>query len=268
VYVALCPLPATPTWQVQIAPTDPTVRSGEGVLRELIEALGPRIRLRRVETVGDWRLNVRMVDDYRRGRVLLAGDAAHVHSPAGGQGMNTGISDAVNLAWKLAAVATGRADESLLDTYTAERLPVAAGVLGLSGQLTGRGFWQRTPEQIQDTLGFATNYRGGPLAALDEGPGPRAGDRAPDAPVVADGRATDLFAVRRAADWTVLAFGGATPEVPELPGSVQVLDADALAADGVLREAYGASDGDVVVIRPDGFVWSRCAGALTRPEAT
>ncbi|MCD2193192.1 FAD-dependent oxidoreductase [Actinomycetospora endophytica] len=261
-YFALCPLPATPTWQVQIAHSDPSVRSSEPVLRELIDALAPRIRVRRVETCGDWRLNVRMVDDYRVGRVLLAGDAAHVHSPAGGQGMNTGISDAVNLGWKLAAVAAGRAEESLLDTYTAERLPVAAGVLGLSGQLTRRQFWHRTPEQVRDTAGFATNYRGGPLAvADDDGPGPRPGDRAPDAPLVVDGAATDLFAERRAADWTVLAFGGPAP-APELPGTVQVLDADAIAADGVLREAYGASDGDVIVIRPDGFVWSRCAAAL------
>ena len=259
-YFALCPLPATPTWQVQIAHSDPTVRASEPVLRELIDALGPRIRVRRVETVGDWRLNVRMVDDYRVGRVFLAGDAAHVHSPAGGQGMNTGISDAVNLGWKLAAVVAGRADASLLDSYTAERLPVAAGVLGLSGELTGRQFWARTADQIRDTAGFATSYRGGPLAAPDEGPAPLAGDRAPNAPLVVDGAATDLFAVRRATEWTVLAFGGLVP-APDVPGPVQVLDADVVAADGTLREAYGATDGDVVVIRPDGFVWSRCAGA-------
>ncbi len=256
-YFALCPLPATPTWQVQIAHTDPAVRASEPVLRELIDALGPRIRVRRVETVGDWRLNVRMVDEYRLGRVFLAGDAAHVHSPAGGQGMNTGISDAVNLGWKLAAVVAGRAEESLLDTYTAERLPVAAGVLGLSGELTRLQFWSRTPEQVRDTLGFRTSYRGGPLAGPDDGaPGPRPGDRAPNAPLVVDGAATDLFAVRRAADWTALAFGGAAP-APDVPGPVQVLDADAVAADGTLREAYAASDGELVVIRPDGYVWSR-----------
>ncbi len=256
-FFALCPLPASPTWQVQIAHSDPAVQASEAVLRELVGALGPRIRVRRVETSGNWRLNIRMVDDYRVGRVLLAGDAAHVHSPAGGQGMNTGISDAVNLGWKLAAVVSGRADESLLDTYAAERLPVAAGVLGLSNALTGRQFWHRTEDQLRDTLGFSTSYRGGPLAALDDGDGPRPGDRAPNAPLVVDGAATDLFAVRRATDWTVLAFGGPPASVPELPGSSQVLDADALAADGVLREAFAARDGEVVVIRPDGFVWSR-----------
>ncbi|MGW1713642.1 FAD-dependent monooxygenase [Streptomyces sp. NPDC002156] len=84
----------------------------------------------------------RQVTEYRRGRVLLAGDAAHIHLPAGGQGMNTSIQDAANLGWKLAAVVRGRAPESLLDTYHAERHPVgerlllntqAQGLLFLSG---------------------------------------------------------------------------------------------------------------------------------------
>ena len=75
-----------------------------------------------------------MVDRYRAGRVFLAGDAAHVHSPAGGQGMNTGIQDAHNLGWKLASVIKG-ASPALLDSYQEERLPVAAGVLALSNEL-------------------------------------------------------------------------------------------------------------------------------------
>ncbi|WP_127359632.1 FAD-dependent monooxygenase [Actinacidiphila soli] len=78
----------------------------------------------------------RQVADYRCGRVLLAGDAAHVHSPAGGQGMNTGLQDAANLSWKLAAVIEGRADDALLDTYQAERHPVGRTVLRMSGALT------------------------------------------------------------------------------------------------------------------------------------
>jgi 2-polyprenyl-6-methoxyphenol hydroxylase-like FAD-dependent oxidoreductase len=73
--------------------------------------------------------NARQATTYRLGRVLLAGDAAHVHSPFGGQGLNLGIGDAVNLGWKLAAVVQGRAAESLLDTYTAERHPIGAWVL-------------------------------------------------------------------------------------------------------------------------------------------
>ncbi|MCP3822112.1 FAD-dependent oxidoreductase [Streptomyces sp. A3M-1-3] len=77
----------------------------------------------------------RQVPEYRVGRVFLAGDAAHVHSPAGGQGMNTGIQDAANLSWKLAAVLRGHSPESLLDSYQAERHPVGRAVLRSSGTI-------------------------------------------------------------------------------------------------------------------------------------
>ncbi len=83
-----------------------------------------------------FRINERKVTDYRAGRVFLAGDAAHVHSPAGGQGMNTGMQDACNLAWKLALVVRGIGSESLLDSYSAERSPVADEVLKATGRAT------------------------------------------------------------------------------------------------------------------------------------
>ena len=79
--------------------------------------------------LASFRCHRRSASAYRRGRVLLAGDAVHIHSPAGGQGLNTGILDAHNLAWKLALVASGRAPDALLDTYAAERRPVAEDVL-------------------------------------------------------------------------------------------------------------------------------------------
>src|SRR5690606_14367701 len=71
----------------------------------------------------------RQAETYRKGRVLLAGDAAHVHYPAGGQGLNIGVQDAVNLGWKLAQVVKGTAPDDLLETYHAERHPIAARVL-------------------------------------------------------------------------------------------------------------------------------------------
>jgi hypothetical protein len=81
-------------------------------------------------------INERKVENYRDGRVFLAGDAAHVHSPAGGQGMNTGMQDAVNLAWKLALVSNGTCrEEPLLESYSTERSPVAREVLDESGRL-------------------------------------------------------------------------------------------------------------------------------------
>ncbi|WP_043263857.1 FAD-dependent monooxygenase [Streptomyces sp. CT34] len=87
------------------------------------------VTITKVHTATRFTDNARQVPEYRRGRVLLAGDAAHVHSPFGGQGLNLGIGDAMNLGWKLAATVHGWAPEWLLDTYTAERHPIGAWVL-------------------------------------------------------------------------------------------------------------------------------------------
>ncbi|MEY9910985.1 2-polyprenyl-6-methoxyphenol hydroxylase-like FAD-dependent oxidoreductase [Catenulispora sp. MAP12-49] len=111
----------------------PADRDAPVTLEELQSALrhisGTEVGIRSISTVTRFTDNARQADTYRDGRVLLAGDAAHVHSPFGGQGLNLGLGDAVNLGWKLALVALGRAPHSLLDTYTAERHPVAAQVL-------------------------------------------------------------------------------------------------------------------------------------------
>ena len=94
----------------------------------------------------------RQAASYRKGRVLLAGDAAHVHPPQGGQGLNTGVQDAVNLGWKLAQVVNGTSPESLLDTYHAERHPVGARVLHNSmAQMALSGTDART-EALHDTM--------------------------------------------------------------------------------------------------------------------
>ncbi|MEU6475501.1 FAD-dependent monooxygenase [Streptomyces sp. NPDC047017] len=89
----------------------------------------PDVTVTKMRSVTRFTDNARQASTYRKGRVLLAGDAAHVHSPFGGQGLNLGIGDAMNLGWKLAAVVRGSAPEALLDTYTAERHPIGAWVL-------------------------------------------------------------------------------------------------------------------------------------------
>lgn len=104
------------------------------VTREEIEAAlrrisGKDVRVTALETASRWTDNTRLVDTYRNGRVLLAGDAAHIHSPFGGQGLSLGMADAANLGWKLAAVVRGEMPDGLLDTYTEERRPVAERVL-------------------------------------------------------------------------------------------------------------------------------------------
>jgi 2-polyprenyl-6-methoxyphenol hydroxylase-like FAD-dependent oxidoreductase len=99
------------------------------------EFAGGGLRLRDPVWVSDFRLRHRLADRYRSGRVFLAGDAAHVHSPAGGQGMNVGIQDAVNLGWKLAMVARGTASRDLLDSYEHERRPVGGALLRFTDRL-------------------------------------------------------------------------------------------------------------------------------------
>lgn len=137
------PLPGERRWRLFAEITsDPSLRSTDPSGEVLESLLRERTGNRRA-TVSDaswtstFTVNQRLVERYRRGRVFLAGDAAHVHSPVGGMGMNTGIQDAYNLAWKLALVVDGRASESLLSTYEEERRPIAETVLRRTGPTTG-----------------------------------------------------------------------------------------------------------------------------------
>jgi 2-polyprenyl-6-methoxyphenol hydroxylase-like FAD-dependent oxidoreductase len=106
----------------------------------------------------------RQVPQYRVGRVFLAGDAAHVHSPAGGQGMNTGIQDAANLSWKLTAVVRGRRSADLLDTYQSERHPVGAMVLRSSGAIIRAAMIRSRPQRLARNVVAGAVLRVGPLA--------------------------------------------------------------------------------------------------------
>jgi 2-polyprenyl-6-methoxyphenol hydroxylase-like FAD-dependent oxidoreductase len=182
-----------------------------------------------------YRVHSRSVPRYRDGRIFLVGDAAHVHSPAGAQGMNTGIQDAYNLAWKLALVERGIADESLLDTYQAERHPVGVQLLKttdrlfsvLGGQnplarlargrvapLLARVVLTR-PWVLRRFVGVLAQLRiHYPDSALNAEDGsnwrdaPAPGDRAREADVMIDGRQGRLYEVFRGAQHTVLLFTG------------------------------------------------------------
>lgn len=115
------------------AGTEPTLEQTQRLAAERMDSTA---RLSNPRWLTYFEIHHGQVPDYRLGRVLLAGDAAHIHSPAGGQGMNTGLQDADNLAWKLALVARGRAGNALLDAYDAERHPVGASVVKLTSQMT------------------------------------------------------------------------------------------------------------------------------------
>jgi 2-polyprenyl-6-methoxyphenol hydroxylase-like FAD-dependent oxidoreductase len=152
--MALCPLPNTSLFQF----TSLAKAVGAGIECAVHKVTGHRVE--RVAWSSIYQPAVRMVDRYRVGRVFLAGDAAHVHPPTGGQGLNTGIQDAYNLGWKLAHVARGGPD-SLLDTYQAERLPIAAAVLGLSKHL----HQTRSIKRGDATNQLALHYRTSPLSS-------------------------------------------------------------------------------------------------------
>jgi 2-polyprenyl-6-methoxyphenol hydroxylase-like FAD-dependent oxidoreductase len=167
--VSLCPLPGTALFQL----TAKAERIGPDIESAVHRATGHRIV--RVSWSSIYRPAVRMVNRFRVGRVFLAGDAAHVHPPTGGQGLNTGVQDAYNLGWKLAHVLRG-GPNSLLDTYEAERLPIAAAVLGLSKRL----YQTRSIKRGDATDQLALHYRtsslstGIPIGSLHPG------DRMPD----------------------------------------------------------------------------------------
>jgi 4,5-epoxidase len=207
------PLPGEDVWRLMAPATDAGTEADavpdEAVLAEVARLLGERTGcdpslIRDPEWVTSFRVHRRLADTYRNGRILLAGDAAHVHSPFGGQGMNTGIGDAENLAWKLAMVVNATADHALLDSYEAERRPIAAGVLkwtGTGGNLIlGNHIFARllrdrvviplmnkasTQRRVWETVSqLKVTYRNGPLGRRVRkwfsGKGPLPGDRVPD----------------------------------------------------------------------------------------
>ncbi|MEU5919539.1 FAD-dependent monooxygenase [Streptomyces sp. NPDC047141] len=155
-------------------------------LQDVVDRLAPRpARLSGLRWSSVFRISHRIVDRYGRGRVFVAGDAAHIHPPTGAQGMNTGVQDACNLAWKLALVVRGGAGPELLGTYDAERRPVGEEVVGRTVRHAVRGI-EADPEDRRTLLlreaQLLVGYRGGPLSGAPYGPedAPQPGDRAPD----------------------------------------------------------------------------------------
>lgn len=153
-----------------------------GQLQAVVDALLPDPpRLEDLRWASVFKISMRLAAAYRRGRAFIAGDAAHIHPPTGGQGMNTGIQDAYNLAWKLALVVAGAAPAALLDSYEAERRPVGEEVIARTlAASINLGREKTKPDPMVDTQ-LLVGYRGGDWVQDDGGDGPlRAGDRAPD----------------------------------------------------------------------------------------
>jgi 2-polyprenyl-6-methoxyphenol hydroxylase-like FAD-dependent oxidoreductase len=240
----------------------------------------------------------------RNGRVLIAGDSAHVHSPAGGQGMNTGLHDSFNLGWKLALVAHGQAPPGVLDTYQGERAPIAADVLALTHRLV-RTFTISSPAKrwLRDRLLPAAgalpgaklryasrvaqvshSYRGGPLtpaAARVERRSIAPGDRLPDVAGLQLGDTeVSMFDLLRTPEHTLLVFAGRQGHAQvareavdrfasreALVRTIVVGGRGGTVADPELRahRRYGALSGRLVLVRPDGYVAG--TAPLDRPDA-
>ena len=155
-------------------------------IQAVVDRLAPRpAALSRMRWSSVFRISHRIVDRYGDGRVFVAGDAAHIHPPTGAQGMNTGIQDACNLAWKLALVIKGEAGPALLASYDAERRPVGEEVVGRTVRHATHGIGADSDDPRTLMLREAqllVGYRDGPLAGTPYGPAdaPQPGDRAPD----------------------------------------------------------------------------------------
>nr|WP_315421526.1 FAD-dependent oxidoreductase [uncultured Pseudomonas sp.] len=259
--VAICPLAGTDLFQIQgPIPLEVDVdMSAEGLTALIAQRTGREdIEVHCVSWASAYSMNARLADHYRVGRVLLVGDAAHIHPPTGGQGLNTSVQDAYNLGWKLAAVAHGASDD-LLDSYEAERRPVAASVLGLATQLLGamaNGDLRRGREVHQLDIAYPQSSLA--LAQPTRTASPRAGDRAPDAPIRgAAGQSLRLFNLFQGTHWTLLGYGVKRSSVAARPG-LHIhrfgLQGDMIDAQGHFQRAYELALGDWVLVRPDGYI--------------
>jgi 2-polyprenyl-6-methoxyphenol hydroxylase-like FAD-dependent oxidoreductase len=269
----MCPLPGSRSWQVQgSAPAAPDGTIPPPSLEALQDAVdrisGMPIKLSNPTWLSVNKKNVRMVDSLRSGRVLLAGDAAHIHPVAGALGANTGVQDAYNLGWKLARVVKGGADQSLLDTYQEERLPIAEWTLRTSLSSADRiaeavvgGTGGAEAGLTEETMQLGLNYRDSSLSwhLTAPGEGVQAGDRAPDSPCP-DG--THLFDAFRGPHSTLLGLGAACREALDHVRSADLTDLHTLH----LPErppAYGYTEDTLVLVRPDGHV-----GLVTTADGT
>ena len=286
-FLAQVHTPATP--EKKIEPT-------QAELQEIIDRRIGGIRVLRPHWLSYFQIHSAQVPRYRWGRVFLAGDAGHIHSPAGGQGMNTGMQDAFNLAWKLAVVIHGEAGETLLDSYNAERYPVAEQVITFSRQLTR--VWQLSglPRRIRDVvvgqlshIGAARramadaveevniNYHGSPIAVGDRPRGARVG-AGQHFPYVSDPAVYKQLRAVLGADnlgHTIVtvaseypapaACGRGATQVLVTHDSTPVPGYDNVIADPhrALANRLGLTNGGQVVVRPDGYI-----GAITTLQDT
>jgi hypothetical protein len=241
-----------------------------------------KVDVQNVNWFSTYHVHHRVTERFRKGRAFVLGDAAHIHSPAGGQGMNTGIGDAINLAWKLAAVLAGHAPDQLLDTYEAERIGFARRLVATTdrvfsfvtadGRLANIIRTRIAPVLLPAAMAFEAareylfrtvsqitlNYRSGPLSVGAAGH-VHGGDRLPWVPI--NGR--DNFEPLAAVTWQVHVYGSASAELAgwcarhEVPLHVFNWRSE--------HEAAGLARDAIYLLRPDTYV--ALADASGAPDA-
>lgn len=257
---------------IGLIPTELTARDDLTFehLRPMVERQGG-VHVTRVNWFSKYHTHHRVAEHFRVGRVFLAGDAGHIHSPAGGQGMNTGIGDAVNLAWKLAAVIQKRATEAVLDTYEPERIAFARTLVDTTDRVfrfvVGSGVGSQLlrslvlPNVAPFVLGFSAvrraafqlvsqvriHYHHSPLS-LGTVSHLSGGDRLPWLRYAN----TDNFAPLTSVDWQVHVYGTVTPELRDAARAHgfpphELLWSDAAHDAGLEKDA-------VYLVRPDGYL--------------
>jgi 2-polyprenyl-6-methoxyphenol hydroxylase-like FAD-dependent oxidoreductase len=250
--------------------------------RAPIERIG--LAVDRVAWFSTYHVHHRVADTFRRGGVFLLGDSGHIHSPVGGQGMNTGLGDAMNLAWKLAAVIDGRAKLDLLDTYEPERIAFARRLVATTDRVfkaaSSDGHfaeWARTqllprilPRAVSTRLGkhllfeavsqIGIEYRD---SAWSEGRAGavHGGDRLPWVAPASVGDA-DNFTPLASLDWQVHVYGAPSSEIASICGAHRIA-LHAFPFDGP-AEAASLEGGAVYLVRPDGYLGGVFTGAHAR----
>jgi 2-polyprenyl-6-methoxyphenol hydroxylase-like FAD-dependent oxidoreductase len=278
-FTAACPLPDSELfqWMIRLAPGEEPPTTAAEITKTVRSRTGnKKLTLRDIAWQSVFRPNIRLAEQYRRGPILIAGDAAHVHTPAGAQGLNTGIGDAYNLGWKLAQVLAG-APDALLDTYETERQPIAAAVLGLSTKkYQGIGTLDReSARRGKDEKQLTLTYYGGPLApsTADHTTTLRVGDRSPDAELLdGDGVRQRLFKAFVGPHFTAIGYGsGGVAQLRKVcwpdtgaplnrllvdASEIGSTDADTVLTDpkGDFARIYGLTADAVLLIRPDGYI--------------
>src|SRR5687767_7127941 len=261
----------------QVGNTDePTLRD---LSERLIEVYGTDYGIHSPTWISRFTDMTRQAAEYRKGRVFLAGDAAHVHSPVGGQGLNTGVQDAVNLGWKLAQVIKRTSPDSLLDTYHAERHPVGARVLRLT---MAQVALQRVDDRIEALREVVSELLsmdeprkkfGAKMSGLDIhydlGAGhPLLGRRMPDLDLFTPSGPTRVFTFLHEARPVLINLGkpGAL-DIEPWADRVQLIDAK-YEGTWELPEIGAVTAPTAVLIRPDGYVpWVRDENQATPDDA-